>query len=426
MGDEYAGRRLAANSDTADRSLLGSCNLHFLVARGLMAALLARVCGFGRAGQMRPDQIIRRVVLRCWLAAFTCIVGALASLPGAVRADELGVMDRPRPDYDAKGIPLGAFRLYPSLNLNATSSNNVFETKGAPKSDIYFNIAPAFKVTSEWSRHMLQFAGSLNRYGYTRYSSEDLTDWSLGAGGRLDIQRGSEIFANASNSKSHEGRSSPNSPGNIKSPVRYSQLHADGKVTVQPNRLGVSFGGELDRYTYESTPLIGGGTLNNDDRDRDQYRLDSKVFYDFSPGYSGFISATYNRRNFDLEIDRTGVNRDSNGYSIDAGVELKLTHLLQGKIFAGYLDQQLIAPLQNFSGLSYGAMLDWYATPVATFHLSASRVLSDTTIPGASLSNDQSLGAGVDYEIRRNLIARVNATYLESEFVGASRDDVYA
>jgi hypothetical protein len=102
---------------------------------------------------------------------------------------------------------------------------------------------------------------------------------------------------------------------------------------------------------------------------------------------------------------------------------LNLARLLRGQIFAGYLEQQFALPLQDVSGPSYGAALYWYATPLITVRVAAQRALSDTTLPGVSVSDDRSFVLGADYEVLRDLIARASATFVEADFVGSSRED---
>ncbi len=50
---------------------------------------------------------------------------------------DVGVMDRARPAYDAKGIPLGGFRLFPSLDVVGTYDDNVFRLPTG-QSDYFF------------------------------------------------------------------------------------------------------------------------------------------------------------------------------------------------------------------------------------------------------------------------------------------------
>src|SRR5262249_49567957 len=128
-------------------------------------------------------------------------------------------------------------------------------------------------------------------------------------------------------------------------------------------------------------------------------------------------------RAFDLQTDRNGYNRGSHGYSLDGGAEFRLTDLLKGEAYAGYIEQDFHTPLPNVSGVDFGAKLTWYPDALYTVHLSAERRLTDTTILGASLSDDRVVNLGVDYELLRNLILQGGVSYASSRFVGAPRND---
>ncbi len=301
--------------------------------------------------------------------------------------EDVGVMQRARPEYDAKGIPLGGFRLFTSLDAGATYDDNVFRLPAA-SSDWFFEEVPSFRLMSEWGRHFFEVYGGADNYNYATFSRENLVDWNIGTDGRYDISRSADLSANVSYGEHHELLSSPNTVGFQRSPNRDYQTHADVTGRYQPNRLGFAIGGSFDRYDWLNTPEIGGGTLFNTDRNEDEYQGFAKVNYDFSPGYSGFVKALYDSRSFDLPIDRTGVHRASNGYRIDGGLDLQLTHLISGQIFVGYLDQSFRAPLKDISGIDYGVNLDWFASPVLTVHLNGTHQISDTTLGGVSASDD--------------------------------------
>jgi hypothetical protein len=349
--------------------------------------------------------------------------GAVAIFLGVSYANTIPVMDRPRPDYDAKGVPLGAFRAFPVLDLGLSLSDNVFQTTGATESDVNLQASPAIKIVSEWSQHLLEFYGRLSAQRYADFSSENVTDWELGAKGRLDIQRGSAAFAEIFDSVGHEGRSSPNSPGNIAELVRYSLFHAGGSISVQPNHLRMLFAAEHNRYSYDATRLNGGGFLDNGDRDRDEFRLRGRVSLEVAEGYLAFAEAAFDTRDFDRTLDRTGVNRDSDGLNINVGLEFALVEFLQGEAFVGHLDRQFETPLRDFSGFNYGATLKWSATPLTTVRFDAARVLNDTTVAGASVAADRSIGIGIDHELRRNVIVQASLARVDSEFVGIARED---
>ena len=276
---------------------------------------------------------------KCTARLIACAFGLGAVVPACAQttptyvgmtAQDVGVMDRARPAYDAKGIPLGGFRLFPSMDVVVNYDDNVFRLPAA-QSDYFFLEAPTLRLQSEWGRHFFEIYGGLENYNYTSFTAQDLTDWKVGTDGRLDISRAATVSSNVYYGEFHEPWKSPNSQGFQASPNRYFQSHADIAAAYQPNRLGIGLGGSFDRYGWTSTPKIGGGAQVNNDRNEDEYQAYGKVSYDFSPGYSGFLKAAYDGRHFDLLTDRTGLDRASHGYHFDAGLDMQITHLVKGE-----------------------------------------------------------------------------------------------
>ncbi len=361
---------------------------------------------------------VSKLLLRAGVAYLSLVAGSIMVLAQ-------GVMERPRPDYDPVGIPAGAFRIYPNLYGGIIFDDNVYRTQTNTQSDTIFELAPEILISSNWSQHALNLRGSLQTLDYDKLDSETRTNWSLGADGRLDILRGVDLSGATSYSITHEPRTSPDQPGFAANPTRYALTHAEATFRYRPARLGFQTGVIFDRYDFDNTLLVGGGILNNQDRNRDQFQGFVRGDYEFSPGYTAFLRGTFDNRSFEVKRDRTGVDRDSNGERIDAGVELLVTRLIRGQVFAGYLHQNYKAPLPDVSGFNYGAALDWFPTELITVHLNASRTLTDTTILGASTRDDRQIAASFDYELLRNLIIQGGASYTDSVFQGSVRDDEY-
>ncbi len=346
------------------------------------------------------------------------VMGCLAAACPALAQEELGVMDRSRPDYDAKGLPLGALRLKPALDIGASVDNNVNRTSATPQSDIYFTATPSFSLKTQWSQNMLELVGSLTRYQYSSLTEENRTDWNVGLNARTDVWHDIAINSSTSYSLYHEPRYSPNDPGNAAAATAYALTHAEISIDKQPDDFGVSIGGAFNRFDYRATPLIGGGTQNNNGRDEKSWSAFAKASYAFAPGFAVFLRGSYDARQYDITSPR-----DWHGYHATAGTDLFLSHLIRGEVFVGYVNLQFKAPLQSIATMDYGAALHWYATDLMTFHLTAERQFNETTIAGASISDDKVFGASVDYEVLRNLILQGHADYTDSRFVGTGRND---
>ena len=335
----------------------------------------------------------------------------------------MGVMDRARPEYDATGVNLGNFILYPTVAASLSSDDNVFRVDTGEKSDLFWTLSPRLDLRSQWSEDKLQLYTQLDRYQYDDQDTESRTDWIVGGSGRLNVINGTYFDADASYFSTHESRISPDLSPLAKSPTPYAQTHGDWSVTHQPGRLALSAGVNFDRFDYDSTQLIGGGTINNDDRDEDIAEYFGKVAFEYLPDESVFVRAAYNTHNFDLTFDRDGFDRTSEGYRIDAGLDAMITPLIKVTAFAGYLNQDYKAPLKGANGLDFGAQADWFVTELTTIHLSASRQFYDTIITGASTIDDRGATLSFDHELLRNFIIQGNVGHSDQKFVGIARDD---
>lgn len=333
-----------------------------------------------------------------------------------------GVMDRARPEYDAIGLPVGGLMLYPTLAASFSADDNIFRGPDGV-SDTFWTISPRLDLRSNWSRNALQLYTQLDHYAYDSHGSETRTNWIVGGAGRLDIATGAFANADAYYFDTHESRTSPDLSDLALSPTRYRRAHGDLAATDTINRFTLSATANYDRFDFDPTKLIGGGAIDNGDRDRDVYEVTGKTSYELAPDHAVFAQFTYDNRDFDRLLDRDGFDRNSDGYRLDVGAAMMVTPLIRATAYAGYLKQNYVAPLHDANGLDFNAQIDWFATELLTAHLTASRTIEDTTISGASSMDVRQVSVSADYELLRNLILRGQFGYADDKFDGIARDD---
>ncbi|HEX4637313.1 MAG TPA: outer membrane beta-barrel protein [Rhizomicrobium sp.] len=342
--------------------------------------------------------------------------------PGAL-PQGAGVLDRAKPEYDALGLPVGSFRLYPTFAAGASYDDNIFRDPGATSGDMFWTFSPRLDLRSQWQQDLLQVYAQADGYAYDSHSSENRANWLGGANSEFGIAPDTTVDARASYFDTHESRGSPDISTAALNPTEYSIFHTDLSVLNQPGPIGLSAGLSYDRYVYDPTPLTGGGMVDNSDRNARVLETYGKVSYEIEPGSSVFARASYNTRDFDLQFDRNGFQHRSDGYRLDGGLQMFLSPLIKGTMFLGYLQQNFKAPLQSVSGFDFGSQLDWYVTELVTVHLSTARILADTTIAGASNEDQRTIQTSVDYELLRNLILQARFGYENDIFDGATRRD---
>jgi hypothetical protein len=127
------------------------------------------------------------------------------------------------------GIPLGSFRLFPTLDLRVGYDSNVFATQNQPTGSAYEGIRPSLDVKSDWNNHMLNF-GAYGAFGfYNNAASQNYQNFGFSTDGRLDIYRDWNVTMSAAFTGTTEAAGSPD----------VSQVQAPTVVYAVPLNLGM-------------------------------------------------------------------------------------------------------------------------------------------------------------------------------------------
>jgi hypothetical protein len=337
---------------------------------------------------------------------------------------EASAVNGPRADdpyYQPKGIPLGSdgtpWRLFPNLYADVGYDDNVYRSTGSGKvSSAIFEADPTLILDYDINRARVDLYA---QGGFQSLSQYQLYTYNTGIQGEYEISHDAAVSLSASDGLFYEDYASADTFSQEKRPNEYQLFDVSGKANFKPNRLGFTVGGSYDAYDYTSTPLMDGTLVNFHFRNAQIAKGWGEASYDFSPGYSAFVKATYNN---DDQVDTT---RSSNGYSVDAGVDLLLGNLAQGEAYIGYLTQDYKAPFKDISGLDFGANLTWYPTELLTVKLAGSRQLENTTVTNAGAGDDKSGSLTADYELLRTLHLNATVGYDDTNYAGSIpvRDD---
>jgi hypothetical protein len=347
---------------------------------------------------------------------------AAALQQSANLGEGMGVLDRAKPEYDAAGVPLDAFTLYPSLAAGVGVDDNIYRAPVANASAL-FTLSPRLELRGAWDEDTLQLFTQLDHYEYADQDSESRTNWMLGGAGRKDLGAGALLGGTGYYFDTHETRTSPDLSLLALSPTRYQRLHADGIASGQFSLWTLSAAFNYDRFDFDDTMLTGGGTIANGDRNRNAWQVTGKAAYEVTPGRTLFGQVTYDRRDFDQLLDRNGIDRSSDGYRLDLGASAMLSPVIRATFYAGLLQQNHAAPLRDVSTVDFNLELDWFVTELFTGHLYAARLVEDTTVAGASSIDVRRIGVSLDYELLREIVLQPYLRYDNEKFVGLARTD---
>ncbi len=337
------------------------------------------------------------------------------------------VRERVQPEFDPEPIRLGTFVVRSMGEAGLVSNDNVFATSGNEQSDIVARVGADVSGTTDWSVHALGFDASAYRNQYLDLSDESTTDLTARLRGRVDVTRafsvGGAVFA--------EDRAEPrtdfvNAFGADR-PIKYTRTGVQVDADYQSDRVRWNNRLAMSEENYEDSEALGTGlNIDQDYRDRKVTEGRSRLSYAVSPNLAVFGQGTFGQSEYDTTQIFGGLprSRDSSGYTISGGVDFELTALVRGDIAVGYLnedkDDDFFADVR---GLSVDAQMEWFPTRLTTVNFNAGRRVVDTGAFDSPSVVETRFGAGVDHELRRNIILSGYAGISNYEYEEIDRKD---
>ena len=106
------------------------------------------------------------------------------------------------------------------------------------------------------------------------------------------------------------------------------------------------------------------------------------------------------------------------------GAHFNVTHLLQGELAIGYLQQDYKDPAaKDPSGFATRTALQWNPDPLFTVTAAATREIRDAGVADATSYVSTGGELGVRYAIRRNIDLTLEGGYTEDSYNGIDRED---
>ncbi len=305
--------------------------------------------------------------------------------------------------FAAQGIRMGAFLLYPQVEIGAMATSNAGSRSDDQEGDVALSVKPALRLESNWSRHHLNIAASAETLRYL--SNDDLStkDASVDANLRLDVRQSLQAnldFGYALSSTTGGDSEVPDTAtGN-----RIDQAWRGGAALTRSGLIEGRVRAGFNRLTYGDVDLSGGGTEDNSDRNYTEFDLSARATFNTAARVQPFVEVAYTPRVHDEKTDRNGFERNSQGFAISAGFQFVDDPVWTGEFAATYL-------FRHYEDESLGweqapgavANLQWRPTELATVDLSAGVALNETSVADEAARTSWDFGATLTYALRDNI-----------------------
>jgi hypothetical protein len=332
--------------------------------------------------------------------------------------------ERAAENYDAPGVRVGSFLLFPELEADETFNDNIYASSNATGKTASFvqGLKPSLKLNSDWSSHMLNFFATGAFAFYSADSTQNYQDFSVGADGRFDIEREWNTYGGVSYSRKNEQLGTPNSATGVVQPTQYYQLAGNVGYYQRFGNIKTRLDGRVDNYNY----LNNGngpaqGVIVNTDRNRTEFHEAARVGYEFIPGYEIWTRGSLNQRQYANVPDSNGFFRNSSGFDIVGGFALDFGGITSLEFFAGYLQQNYVdVRFQTISTPTFGLTGYWNPYRPLWIKPYIKRTVDDTALSNDSAYLNTSGGLDVNYNMRPNIRLDGHADYTVADYQAIS------
>jgi hypothetical protein len=339
------------------------------------------------------------------------------------RGQNVSVRQRPRPDYQAEGVQVGAFMIYPKVSLDVAYDDNIYALQTGPVGDVIFSEVPEIDIQSTWSRNALSAYVKGQADEYVNYSGEDGTQYGAGVAGKYQFGE-SELTGGVDYAHDLLPRSASNNFGFSVHRIPYDLTELNAQLATTFTRVRFSVRVDDQIYAYQNGQTATGAVVFEQNQNRSDLTVTGKAEFAVSPDTALYLTAAGNDRTYDLNPPAVPYTMNNSGYEVNFGANFDITHLVRGEVQLGYLSQTYTSPLfKPINGPSAKAQVEWFPTQLTTVTAIVTRSVGDSGVPGAAgfLATNGSLQ--VDHELLRNVILTANVYVGYNQYNGVDRND---
>jgi hypothetical protein len=325
--------------------------------------------------------------------------------------------------YEPTGFTAGNFVIKPAVEMTTGYDSNPARIPGGTGSP-FVVVAPVVSVRSQFDRHQLNADVRAAYIDDTQLQRLSHPTVDARLNGRYDFTDNTAL-----NGEGHfmlDG----DDPGTARFTNRFAKIPLVSTtggsvgVTQKFDPLEVSVKGAVDHLQFQNVLLTDGQILSNQDRNFNQYAVQSRASYALTNEFHPFIDVAVDRRVHELPVDMLGFRRDSTGTAVEGGVTFALTDKLTGDAAIGYLVRQYQdLMLRPVSGVIADANLMYQFSKETTLQFGAKSQVAEIAEAGISGVFKRDVTVELDHQFQPWLVGTLTTGYGADVFVGSTRVD---
>ncbi len=306
--------------------------------------------------------------------------------------------------YGPLGIQQGGLTLYSSLGIGGEVSSNVTHSHTNTETGVGATLQPELRFESDWVRHAWTGSASASLKRYLDHPEMAVDSVSASTDFRLDIRRDTTANFSAGYTLENDANVDTGVAGSEMGDATVHTLDAGVAVSHDFGPLQLRGGTGITRKIYEDVALSGGGVTDNAERNYWEPQFALRATYTDPPVFKPFVEASYTPRVHSLKFDRNGVNRNSQGLGLKAGVEFDDGPIWTGEVALDYLHRSYAdATLSANGAWGVTGTLNWSPTELTKLSLTLGTSLTESTAAGYSGGQQWSAHADISRALRDNV-----------------------
>ena len=319
------------------------------------------------------------------IAALAAALGATCVLAPAAQAQDSGIRNdvvitagfdrtdvagmRSEPQLTPRPLQVGSFRLDASLSTIAAYETNVLRRRN-PEGDASLSIVPQVRLSNTVDNFGVQVGASGLIRRYVSMARENLEEGVVDAAVSTRLGQDSSLRLTGSYGREAETRGISAVTDNAAEPVTFTTLATGLRADFSFGALRLSPSANYLERSYSALQLEDGTTLDQSFRDTRNYGGGLAIGYELSPLLVTFVEGGFTK--VESTDPLPNLRRDSERLTLTAGVRGEVTPLVIAEVHAGYRQTNYdLARFRDVSGATFGANVQWFATPLMSFRLVA-------------------------------------------------------
>lgn len=257
------------------------------------------------------------------------------------------------------GIAIGAFTLFPTLDVQVGYDNNVFATTSPATGSPMTIVRPTLELRSEWLNHQLNFTAGGGFGFYPAANTQNYQNYLLQVDGRLDIRNDFYVTGLVAVRRATEALGTPNATL-ATAPTVVDTIPLQLGLYQKFNRFFYQLNGNATRYWYQDNSLISVGGLPAASRNRAEFEEKARFGYEVVEDYLAlWVSPGMNQIMYDEFVNVAGQQRDSRGWNVNFGATWKPGPKSSLEGYVGYQTLSYVSDGTSTGASAFGLTGSW-------------------------------------------------------------------